>query len=105
MPKKLLIWDQRMLVLMDYVIANKIQGIELKKQFFKAIKSNHQSILAAIKDGRQSFTLQNFYEASKQFGVSMEWFFGFTDTMKRNINGESVEELLQQALVQLKGKK
>jgi len=100
--KKLPIWDQRMLTLMDYLIADTKSGIELKQDFFKAIKSNHQSALARIKNGERSFTHDQIYEASKRFNVSMEWFYGFTDKMKRNNKNDSVEELLQQALTRLK---
>lgn len=105
MAKKLAIWNERMLTLMQYVIDNKIKGIEFKQDFLRRIKINSGATLKPIREGKQSFTLQNFHEAAKLFNVSMEWFFGFTDAMKRNSNSESVEELLQQALIQLKSKK
>src|SRR5438105_3384285 len=100
--KKIAIWNQRMLTLMDYCINNKIKGLEYKQDFLKMIKINAGSALKPIQEGRQSFTHENFKAACDQFGVSMDWFYGYSDKMKRVNKRETVEELLQQALIKLK---
>lgn len=105
MPKKTMpIWDKRMLELKEHVIKHEIKGITGNPEFIKAVGISTLATLDQVKNMKQSFRHIHLLNASKLFDVSMEWFYGFTDKMKRVNKNESVEDLLQQALTKLKKK-
>lgn len=105
MPKKLPIWDQRMLLLMDHCISHKIKGITSEGNFLKKVGINSISTLTQIRNGKQSFRHIHLLKAANLLDINMNWLYGFSDTMKRNVETGTVEDLLQQALAQLKNKK
>ena len=106
MAKKIAIWNERMLILMEYCKSNCIRGVQTNQDFLKKIGDNSKgAVLKPIREGRQSFQHEHFQAAGKLFNVSMDWFFGFTDTMKRENSDESVPELLHQAIIKLKREK
>ena len=102
MKKSMPIWDKRMIELMEFVCANKIKGITGKPQFIKAVGISQLATIDQVKNGKQGFRPKHFYAASKLFDVSMEWFFGFTKTMKRTSKESSLRDILQQALMMVK---
>ena len=102
---KLPIWDERMLYLIDHVIKNKIKGIDSAEKIITALKMPQRSIFNQVRNKKQSFRHEHFYKACELFDVPMDWFYGFTDKMKKNTKDQTVEELLQLALVQIRSKK
>lgn len=58
-----------------------------------------------IRDGKQSFRHQHFLIAAKRFNVSMDWFYGLSDTMKSTGKETSATELAELLLAKLKMKK
>lgn len=78
MKKKLPIWDQRMLLLMDYCLANKLTGT--REEFLQSI-GMHKTGVYQVKRGVGSFRLEHFYAAAKKYSVNMNWFFGLDTEM------------------------
>lgn len=103
--KPMPIWDKRMLQLMDHVTTHKIKNISDNSDFIKVVGIPTLSTISQVKASQQSFRAEHLFNASKIFNVSMDWFFGFTDNMKRDNKKETVESLLQQALTKLKANK
>lgn len=101
--KTMAIWNNRMLNLMDYCISNKVKCTN-QKEWCKLIGITANTI-KQIKDGGSSFRHIHLYNAGKVFDVSMEYLYGFSDKMKKNIDKNNVKDLLQQALVLLNTKK
>lgn len=102
MPTKLPIWDRRMFELMDHCISNK--SIKTQGDFMKLLKISATSTIKQIRDGKQSFRHQHLSIAAKRFGVSMDWFYGFTDDMRRTGKETTAADLAQQLLTKLKSK-
>lgn len=102
MATKLPIWDRRMLELMDHCIRNKSikQG-----SFMKLLGITATGTMKQIRDGRQSFRHQHFLIAAKKFNVSMDWFYGLSDTMKPTGKETTAIELAELLLAKLKTKK
>lgn len=98
------IYDKRMFELIDHVISNNIKGIKGNPDFIKKVGIPTLATLDQVRNLKQSFRLQHFLKAATLFEVSMDWFFGFTNKMKRTDKAQSVEDLLQQALSQVKKK-
>lgn len=67
--------DERMLQFMEFVVNNKILGIENEKQFAERIEYSHVSNLWAIKNGTQSFTIQHIISTVQTFHVDANFFF------------------------------
>jgi len=83
MPAKLPIWDIRMIELMDYVVFNKLKKVDTTEKFRAIIGINNSTTINQVKKGKQSFTHTQLHKAAKHFNISMDWFYGFTDTMYR----------------------
>ena len=79
----LFITDERMLDVKDYCIQQRISGIDTNAKWFEAIgisptnQSNYTS-------GNSGFTKHHHQAVGKLFGVSMDFIYGFTDTMFRS---------------------
>lgn len=79
MATKLPIWDERMLAVMDYCIANRIKCTN-QKEFCKIIAIGETSV-KQIKDGKSSFRHQHILNAHKKFGIVPNYFYGLTKNM------------------------
>lgn len=99
------IWDERMLFLIDHAISHKLKGVTSNIDFLKAVGISTMATVSQIKSGKQSFRLEHFYRAAKIFNIPMDWFFGFTDNMKRIEKDDTIDDLLIRALAISKGKK
>lgn len=97
MPTKLPIWDQRMLELIELSIVSKTKGITNLKDFVKVIGIKDSSTITQIRNGKQSFRHQHLMAAAKAFGISMDWFYGFTNTKIRKANDTNPLKMLKEA--------
>ena len=73
MPK-LQLSVQRMLALMEYVIANKLRDIDSKGAFFKSIGMSNASNLNKIIAGTQAFGPEHYVNACEYYGVDGNYF-------------------------------
>ncbi|RFM30072.1 hypothetical protein [Deminuibacter soli] len=78
---RLSIWNQRMLELMEYVIARDRAGSQ--QEFLEALGFGHTN-LRQIKIGKQSFRHEHCWSACHLYGVNMNWLYGFEKEMFRN---------------------
>jgi len=83
MAKKLPIWDQRMFELLQVQMDNPENDIEEEMDFFRPLGVNDPPTVSQVRAGKQSFRLKHFKAACDLYGVSMDWFFGYTDRMLR----------------------
>lgn len=95
MAKKLPIWDQRLLDFIKHCVENNIQQVKDENDFIKRIGINNYSKLTQVRMGAQSFTWLQLHKTAKVFGVSLDYFAGFTDTMYQNTKQTNPLELLQ----------
>ena len=79
MATKLPIWDERMLQLLDFCIANRIKCTN-QKEFCKLIDIGETAV-KQIKDGKSSFRHQHILNAYKKLGVTPNYFYGLTKNM------------------------
>lgn len=99
--KDLFVSDARMLILMDYCIANQVQGVTKKADWCDKVGVGFNNI-SNIKDGSRGFTKEQLYAASLEFNVSMEYLFGFTDEMfRKNKARVTPLQLLKQAVIEV----
>ena len=96
------IWNIRMLQLMDHCVSTK-KAID-QTEFLKKIGFTTTNNLKQVLEGKQSFRLEHFMNASKKWDISMEWFFGFSHTMKRKISKISAVDLIEEGLRMIKAK-
>jgi len=94
MLNKLPIWDQRMLQFMGLVISSKINT---QDAFMEAIGVSSRATISQVKKGKQSFRHEHFKKAGELFGVSIDWFYGFTNVMMRTGVKQKPLELLKEA--------
>jgi plasmid maintenance system antidote protein VapI len=94
---KLFISDQRMLDVMDYCIANNISGITTQKEWCIMVGIEPSNI-NNVRKGLRGFTTEQLLSAGKQFGISMEYLFGFTNQMLRTEKKATAIQLLKQAV-------
>lgn len=96
------IWDQRMLLLME----SKTSGDRSisRQEFFDSIGFN-QSNISQIYAKKQSFKHEHFASAGELYNISMDWFYGFTNSKDRKEKKVTVEDLLKEALQMLKSKR
>lgn len=97
MSTKLPIWDQRMFELMEICLADPLMGQAESMDFFKTIGITGAATISQIKNNKQSFRLKHFYNASKLYGVSMDWFMGFSGIIYRTDSKPSPLFLLKAA--------
>lgn len=98
---KLPIYDARMIQLMNYCIAQK--KVTNKREFCQSIGFTPSNIYQVrpkrgSNDKTQSFRMEHFINACHKYGVSMDWFAGFTSDMKRKPSPNALQ-LLKQAVV------
>lgn len=94
------ITDERMFRVADYVVKNKIKGIKSYSAWAEAI-GMHQSVIASIKSGRQSCTVEHILATCKQFNISADYIYGLTSDMFRKAATNPIEKM-EQALAELK---
>jgi len=81
MAKTLPIWDRRMIELMDYCI--RTGAVKNRRQFLSKIGIFTGATIKQVQDGAQSFRHKHLQAAGKLYGVSLDWIFGFSDSMYR----------------------
>ena len=85
-----------MIELMDYCIKN--GSVKNRRQFLSKIGIVTGATIRQIQDGSQSFRHKHFHAAGKQYGVSVDWIFGFSDSMYRETSKQkNGVELLKEA--------
>lgn len=94
------ITDERMFKVADYVVKGKVKGIKSYSAWSEAI-GMHQSTLANIKSGRQSYTHDHILSACKQFNISADYIYSLTNDMFRKPATSPIEKM-EQALAELK---
>lgn len=87
------IWNKRMIELIDYAVFNKMA--DNQTDFLKLIGISSVKNMYQIKSGKQSFRHEHFMNACIKFGVSMDWFYGFTNVMKRTVSSKSKSDPIQ----------
>ncbi len=100
MATKLKVWDSRMLQLMGMKTSG--AGSITQKEFLNKVGFNHANI-SQILSGKQSFRHEHFYKACKVYGISMDWFYGFSEEMKLKSKNATPVDLLKQAIVLIQG--
>jgi hypothetical protein len=90
MAKKLPIWDQRMIMLMEHCIESDIEPSQ--KAFLHGLDMHEQAI-AQIRGGRGSFTQDQILAAAKKYGVDINWIFGLSPNMKRSPGKSPLQNL------------
>ena len=79
MATKLQIWDQRILLLMRHCID--LQLCDTQKEFLESIGFQPTN-LRQVKNGDQSFTLEQMYQAAVKYKINMNWVFGLDNEMR-----------------------
>lgn len=90
MPKKLPIYDQRMLILMEHCISSGIE--KTKKSFCKRINFPETS-LRAVRAGVHSFTIAQVTAAAIVYDINLNWLMGIDPNMKRNKSANAIDQL------------
>jgi hypothetical protein len=98
MKHKLPLWDERMLLVMKYVIANNIRDIGTKTAFMKAIGFSNAANLTQIKTGLQSFRLEHIQAACKLFNLDANYFVDSSCTLMNRGKKSSAMQQLKEAV-------
>lgn len=69
------LFNQRIFELMEFVIANKIQGVDSKDGFFKSIGLSNANNYHQIRYVNRSFTIDDAYNAITQYGIDANFLF------------------------------
>lgn len=95
--KKLFITDERMLELMQYCIANNIQGITTIKEWATLVGIEPTNI-HNVREGVRRFTVDQIMAACKQFSTPPDFIFGFSTQIIRSGKTISPMQLLKIAV-------
>lgn len=93
---KLSIYDQRMIDLMNYCIAEGLA--DNRKDFLEKIGFAHANNLSPIMAGNRSFTNDHILEAGKVFKVNINWIYGLESNMWREDKKVTVIDKLKEAV-------
>lgn len=80
--------NKRMLSLMQFVVANKINGITNKTNFLASIGFNNLSNLVQVENGKQSFTVEQLIAACELYNIDGNWFLNPKFTKMTYVSGE-----------------
>lgn len=94
---KLNIWNERMLQFMDHVIHT--GKCSTQRQFLESIGFVPENI-GQLKRGKQGFTIEHLRNASKAFGVNLNWIVGLDSDMMRKPGRKPIDQL-KEALASL----
>ena len=99
MAGKLPIWDERMLQLMNFVIANNIKNCNSQALFCKVIGADAATI-AQVRKNASSFRHKHVLAACKKFNVTADYIYGLSNTMLNTNKVKYLDAvgLLQEAL-------
>lgn len=98
MKHKLPLWDERMLLVMKYVISNGIKDIHTKTAFMQAIGFSSAANLSQIKTGIQSFRLEHIQAACKLFKLDANYFVDSSCTLMNRGKKSSAMQQLREAV-------
>ena len=98
MKHKLPLWDERMLLVMKYVISNGIKDIHTKTAFMQAIGFSSAANLSQIKTGAQSFRLEHIQAACKLFKLDANYFLDDKCTLMTRGKKSSAMQQLKEAV-------
>lgn len=95
MKQKLPLWDERMLLVMKYVISNGIKDISTKTAFMQAIGFSSAANLTQIKTGIQSFRLEHIQAACRLFKLDANYFLDdkCTSMFKQGKKSSAMQQL------------
>lgn len=100
MTSKLNITDQRMLQVMNFCIANKLNDITSQNAWCEKVGVSHTNIFN-IRKGTQRFTVDHVFNACQQFNISPDFMFGFSMEMLRTDKNRSPLDRIKDAVREL----
>lgn len=95
MPTKLAFHNQRMLDLMEYAIEN--NWVDRQQDFWTSIDFNFRNI-SQVRSGTQSFRMEHFANAVKEYGLNANYFFTKGAPLKDTSKELTAKELIREAL-------
>lgn len=87
---KIPIWDTRILLLMKHCMD--LELCETQKEFLESIGFQPTN-LRQVKNGVQSFTLEQIHAAAVKYKVNVNWIFGLDDEMRAKKPGAVLVQL------------
>lgn len=87
---KLKIWDQRVLVLMRHCID--LELCDTQKEFLETIGFQPTN-LRQVKNGSQSFTLEQIHAAAVKYKINVNWIFGIDTEMRFKKSADTLTQL------------
>jgi hypothetical protein len=87
---KLKVWDQRILLLMRHCMD--LELCDTQKEFLESI--NFQpSNLRQVKNGSQSFTIEQIHAAAVKYKINVNWIFGLDNEMRFKKSADTLTQL------------
>ena len=87
---KLKIWDQRILLLMRHCIDSQL--CDTQKDFLESIGFQPTN-LRQVRNGSQSFTLEQIHSAAEKYKINVNWIFGFGEEMRLKKSSDILTQL------------
>lgn len=95
--------DERMIQLMEYCVANNIQGVKNRTQWCNAIGFSPMN-WTGLMQGKRGFTNEHLLAAAKEFNVNLNWLFGMEDNMLRTPEELTPIDAIKAAVAALEAK-
>lgn len=73
--KKLKIYNERMVSVLDFIVSNNINGIDSDAEFLLTINYPNKDNLLKIRKGQQGFTQEHMLAAHIVYGVDMNYIY------------------------------
>lgn len=97
MDSNLFISDKRMLEVLEYCIESRLSGVTNLKDWSMLVGIDPNN-LPAIRAGARGFTKEHIKAVGDQFGISMEFIYGYSDDMFRSKKGITPMQMLKAAV-------
>lgn len=99
MPK-LKLHDQRMILLMEFIVKDKsYKAINSESKFLKSIGLAHMNNFYAIKRGERSFSLEHLIKAIEIYKVDSNFLFYKMCPLSFNVKNKTAIDLLNAAIL------
>lgn len=86
--------NQRMLLLMEFIISNRINNVRSKEGFFRSIGLKSAANYTAISRGKQSFPSNAVHVAIHVYGLDANYFF-YEDHLEMYKSGKEMSAIQQ----------
>lgn len=96
----MLIVDKNILSFMEFVISNKIMGTTSQQEFCNNA-GMLPSAITDIRSGKRGFTTKQIYKLSHHYGANVNYFFGLSNQMFFNEEGNTRFDLIKKNLYNL----